>query len=169
MHLIAESWPSANPNNPRDSSEAGSEQSCHAANLSNIHAGLYFTTTGHVPARSLRSHQKTDELWLLERVHSLDQPPTHQPNCFQPLFLKRCFCGWGLTLRRSDLPAMRQVKRTHQHRRTREESHEGSTRITAKAFTLYRELQKAADHCWAKNSILKWVCIFHNYFHDLLN
>lgn len=84
MHLIAESWPSANPNNPRDGSEAGSKQSCHAANLSNIHAGLYFTTRGHVPARSLRSHQKTDELWLLERVHSLNQPPTHPPTQLLP-------------------------------------------------------------------------------------
>lgn len=164
MHLTAESWPSANPNNPGDGSEAGSEQSCHAANLSNIHAGLYFTTTGHVPARSLRSHQKTD--YLKECIPSISHPP---PNCLQLLFLKRCFCGWGLTHRWSDLPAMQQVKRTHLHRRTREESREGSTRIRAKAFTLYHELQKAADHCWAKDSILKWVCIFHNHFHDFLN
>lgn len=123
--------------------EAGSEQSCHAAHLSNIHARLSFTTTGHVPARSPRSHPKTDELRLLERVHSLDQPPTHPP-------ASSLCSGRGASVAAGSHSGGQTYRpcgrwRTHLHRRTREERREGSTGIRAKAFTSYRELQMATD------------------------
>lgn len=76
MHLVAEGWPSAKPNNPPDG-RLRSEQSCHTANLSNTHTGFYLTTIGHVPARSPRNFQKTDELWLL-RKSVFTQSTIHQ-------------------------------------------------------------------------------------------
>lgn len=162
MHLIAESWPSAKPNNPGDGGEAGElAEMCHAANLSNRHTGLYLITMGRVPARSPWTYHKTDSYnYLKECIHSVN----HSPKTSSMLSSRRdAAVAGGLThLDLQTYWATQQMK-GRKYIWIKGPEKNGmmrSTRIKAKAFTLHDELQVTADHYNAKNEILKLACMF---------